>query len=554
MECLWLKIIGTGCLAVMLSAQGPAADPPVADAVMQGDVETLRELVRKGADVNAAQGDGMTALHWTAQKGLLKAAEILIHAGAHVEVKTRLGALTPLLLASRAGSADVVEVLLKAGANPNVRTTNGGATPLHFAAYSDDGRSVELLLQYGTEIDARDEASGHTPLMYAAAYNSLDAAQVLLANGADLSLSNKTIDMAKRAREDERLGPRGSNQFARSREEREEDESRESLADRVGIVGGWTALHLAAREGNAKVVKALVEAGASLDQMSEGRHSTALVVAFLNGHWDLGMYLLEKGADPIIADGDGMTPLLAILESRWAAWSFHPRPRTYRNQEVEQLEAMEALLKAGADPNARLNKTPFYWGAGGVDIRGATPFWRAAYALDIEAMKLLYEYGADATIATWPPPPRRSRNDSGDSEDPSGLPPVSTGDRALTALHAATGAGYGVSGSHAQQHNYVPGNWMRATKYLVEEHGLDVNARDDLGFTPLHNAAARGDEEMILYLVGQGADVTAVSRAGQTTADMANSPQALVDIPPFPDAITLLRELGSDFNGNCASC
>ena len=559
----WLKIIATASMAIMLSGYGPAADPPVVDAAMRGDVQKLRELLRNGEDVNAAQGDGMTALHWAGQRGFLEAAEVLIHAGARVEAKTRLGAFTPLLLASRAGSADVVEALLNAGADPNVQTTNGGATPLHFAAHSDDGRSVELLLQYGAEIDARDKASEHTPLMYAAAANSLGAVKVLLANGADLSLRNKAIDMAERAREDAKLGPRGSNQFARREEKKEEEKEEEEeeekeedrVADRVGVVGGWTALHLAAREGNTKVAKALVEAGADLDQVSEGGNHTALVVAVLNGHWDLGLDLLEQGADPNIADDDGMTPLFALIQSRWAAWGFHPQPRTHRDQEVEYLGAMEVLLKAGADPNARVNKSPFYWGGGGLDIRGATPFWRAAQALDIDAMKLLSAYGADPTMVTWAPPPgRRNRYNSDDREDQSGLPPVSAGDPSLTALHTTTGAGYGVSGSHAQQHNHVPGAWMRATSYLVEEHGLDVNARDDRGFAPLHNAAARGDVEMILYLVEHGADVTAVSRAGLTTADMANSPQELVDIQPFPAAIALLRQLGSDFNDRCASC
>ncbi len=79
-------------------------------------------------------------------------------------------------------------------------------------------------------------------------------------------------------------------------------------------------------------------------------------------------------------------------------------------------------------------------------------------------------------------------------------------------------------------------------KYLVEELGADVNARDNDGYTPLHHAAARGDNDMIMYLVSKGADVTAVARSGQTTADMANGPVQRVS--PFPATVALLEKLG----------
>ena len=65
---------------------------------------------------------------------------------------------------------------------------------------------------------------------------------------------------------------------------------------------------------------------------------------------------------------------------------------------------------------------------------------------------------------------------------------------------------------------------MPAIQFLVEELGADVNTRDHNGYTALHHAAARGDNEMVQYLVEHGADVMAVSRRGQTTVDMANGP------------------------------
>ena len=93
---------------------------------------------------------------------------------------------------------------------------------------------------------------------------------------------------------------------------------------------------------------------------------------------------------------------------------------------------------------------------------------------------------------------------------------------------------------------------MPAIRYLVEEHGADVNTRDAAGYTPVHNAAARGDTEMIQYLVARGGDVLVVSRRGQTTTDMANGP--VQRIQPFPEAIALLVGLGAKNNFNCLSC
>ena len=118
-------------------------------------------------------------------------------------------------------------------------------------------------------------------------------------------------------------------------------------------------------------------------------------------------------------------------------------------------------------------------------------------------------------------------------------------------VHAAAGAGYGQY-FMAHAHRHVPDNWLPAVRFLVEECGADVNARDANGYTPLHHAASRGDNELIDYLMQKGADVMVVSRKGQTTADMANGPTQRVW--PFPDTIALLVSLGAKNNNNCVSC
>jgi len=155
------------------------------------------------------------------------------------------------------------------------------------------------------------------------------------------------------------------------------------------------------------------------------------------------------------------------------------------------------------------------------------------------------KYGADPSIATM------SYGTAARANDPSGLRAVPAGGPHVPPFHAASGVGYGTS-RVAQQHRHVPDGWMPAAKYFLEELGVDVNIRDAEGFTALHHAAARGDNAMILYLVKKGADVMAVNRAGQTTVDMANSPEQRTQ--PFPETIKLLEGMGAKNNNNCRAC
>ncbi|MBV9880709.1 MAG: ankyrin repeat domain-containing protein, partial [Gemmatirosa sp.] len=188
----------------------------------------------------------------------------------------------------------------------------------------------------------------------------------------------------------------------------------------------------------------------------------------------------------------------------------------------------------------------------GVDETGATPFWRAAYASDVDAMKLLVSYGADPNIRTKRIAGRPRAGDiDREVTDVSGLPPVPVGGPAVTPLQAAAGVGYG-EGFAGNAHRHAPGGMLAAVKYLVEELHADVNQRDNNGYTPLHHAAARGDNEMILYLVAHGADVKAVSRNGRTVVDMANGP--VQRLRPYPETIALLEKLGAKNQHHCVSC
>jgi ankyrin repeat protein len=303
-------------------------------------------------------------------------------------------------------------------------------------------------------------------------------------------------------------------------------------------------------------VHALVGAGADVNQTSPGDRTSPLLMAVINGHFDVASYLLEKGADPRVPAQNGVAPLYAVVNVQWAPKALYPQPRAYQQQATSYLDMLKRLLDKGADPNARIKMKVWYSGysfdLSGVDEIGATAFWRAAYASDVDAMQLLVSYGADPNIPTFKPAGRPRFGDvERDVVETSQLPPVPVGGPSVSPLAAATGVGYG-EGFAANAHRFAPGGMMAAVKYLVEELGADVNAADHEGNTPLHNAASRGDNEMILYLVSKGADVKAVNREGKTTVDMANGP--VQRIQPFPETIALLEKLGAKNNHKCVSC
>jgi len=274
-----------------------------------------------------------------------------------------------------------------------------------------------------------------------------------------------------------------------------------------------------------------------------------MLVAIINGQYDLARALLSRGGNPNLDSDDGVGPLFAVLNNEWALRTWYPQPTAGAQQKASYLQLMEDLLKAGADPNQRTTSHVWYaaYNAGrmGIDFTGATPFWRAAYALDVDAMRLLMKYGADPDIRTM------SFGTAARPNDPSGLARTPVGGPHVPAFHAASGVGYGTS-RVAQQHRHVPDGWLPAAKFFIEELKVDINMRDADGFTALHHAAARGDNEMIKYLVSQGANVMAVNRAGQTTVDMANSPEQRTQ--PFPETIKLLEGMGAKNNHNCRAC
>jgi ankyrin repeat protein len=323
----------------------------------------------------------------------------------------------------------------------------------------------------------------------------------------------------------------------------------------IGTQGGLTALHFAARQGSAAAATALVEGGANVNTPSPGDAATPLLVAVINGHFDLAATLLDNGADPNLTSDGGVSPLYATVNVQWAPIAAYPQPRSHLQQSRTYFDLMKLLLDRGADPNARVSRKVWYSGynfdQSGVDEAGATTFWRAAYAADVAAMKLLVSYGADPAIPTMKLFSRRGPEDPVAGVDKSGLAPLPIGGPGATPLHAAAGPGY-ARGFAGNSHHVAPGGMLAAVKYLVEELGADVNAVDHDGNTAVHHAASRGDNEMIRFLVSKGADVKTINRAGQTTIDVANGPVQRTQ--PYPDTIALLASLGAVNNNKCVSC
>ena len=571
------------------AARAPVDDSPVADAVMRGDSSRVRLLIKQGLDVNAAQPDGMTALHWAAQRGDAGGAQMLMYAGARVDAVTRNGNYTPLHLAARNGRAAAVKALLAAGAEVNALTSTGAASALHFAASNGDPLTVTALLDKGALVDTREGAWGQTPLMWAASANRLAALDILIKRGANLELASKIEDMsAKEKAERAMLVQRGRRVAAMKAAEAATvpaatvpaatgaSVKRDSAptpppqtgfnnrgptyGDLIGNKGGLTALLFAVRDGSDECVARLLEAGARINHVSEGDHTSPLLMATINGRFDVAKLLLEKGADVKLQSDAGTTPLYATINVQWAAKSLYPQPTAQLQQTTSYLDLMESFLKAGADVNVRLKKHLWFMSYNfdllGVNTVGATPFWRAAYGTDVPAMKLLVKYGADISTPTTKPTGRLPGDDSGGEDgavgkDPSGLAPIPDGGPGVYPIHAATGVGYG-EGFAANSHRHAPDAWMASAKYLIEELKVDVNMRDHNGYNAIHHAAARGDNELIKYLASKGGDINAISRRGQTTADMANGP--VQRIPPFLEAVDLLVKMGAKNSNKCKSC
>lgn len=541
-------------------------DAALVRAAEQDDAAQVAALLKKHAAADAALGDGTTALHWAAYNDDLPLVKLLLASGASVDARTRLRGLTPLHMAAESGDAALIEALLKAGAVADA-SNDAGTTPLMIAAASGSTAAVATLLASGADVNAREKTYGQTALFFAADRNRADVVRLLLSKGADPKVKTTITKLARisvgvngEVLDDKKNPPASAKKNASSAAEKPNDEAKaeakpaaeksdakasaekkqpaaadEKVKDAYGFtaadrkkrvygtqqMGGMSALLLAARDGQKDAVTALLDAGDDINQTSDTDHATALILALINGHYDLAHFLLQRGANAKLATSDGVAPLFALIDVQWAPHTWYPQPVT-ANESVAYLDLAKELLDHGADPNAVIAKRLWFrsfandetW----FDVEGSTPFLRAALAGDLAAMQLLVEHGANPNLATK-------------SED--------------TPLMAAAGIGWA-----AYWTSNASTSRLDAVKYCLS-HGANVNAKDAKGYTALHGAAFRGDNEMVKYLIAQGADIHATTKDGDTVADVANG--LFEHAIPHADTVALLEGLGSGNSHNCRS-
>jgi ankyrin repeat protein len=496
--------VTVGLLLVSLASWAfPAGgDARLADAVMRADRNTVRTLLQQNADINAAQADGMTALHWAARQNDLETAQMLIRAGAKPDVPTRYG-VTPLYFACEKGSAAMIDLLLRAGVDPN-SANPGGETALMTASKTGNVDAVKLLLDHGASINMKESQRGQTALMWAVLENHPDVVKLLLARGADINAQTKVeIPDGTSGKPEAKSGDIGAHGPGMYRGRAVPSPS-----------GGITALHFAARDGNLEMARILVEAGAHLDRPS-ANGTRPMVVAIINNHIELALNLLEKGADANAADDFyKRTPLFAAVEMRDP--DFTRDTASPVQDKVDPMELIKALLAHGATPNAQVNTTPFRGfyqvSANWANFDGQTAFIRAALSGDVTLMRLLLENGADPNIKTY---------------------------EGSTALMAAAGVNWVV----AQTYSRSEEEYLEAAKLCLDK-GADVNAINKQGFTAMHGAANRGFDKMVQLLADHGAKLDVKDSQGRTPMTYAEGVFLAVQ-PPVrkPSTLALLEKL-----------
>jgi ankyrin repeat protein len=494
-------------IALLVCPRAHAADSPLVQAAAAGDLKAVRALLGQGQDVNAQGSDGATALHWVVRGDDLETADALLRAGARVSVKNALG-ITPLYIAAENGHAALLRRLLDAGAE--IATTDAsGDTVLMAAVRAGNPDAVQLLLDRGAAVNAADPLYQHTALMWAVRRDAPAIMKLLLAKGA-------AIEARTRAGERPVARPPGTGGGSHG----------------VGIVrsgvppqgeqqpatGGMTPLLLAARDGSLDAAKLLVEVGADLNA-ADPNGITPLNMALTNGQLAVAKLLVEHGADPQRADWWGRTPLWSAVDIRNLA------VRSGRSQfdngidRQAALEVITALVEKGVPVNARVKEFPpmrryllplasLEW----VDFTGQTAFIRAAQAGDVPVMRLLLAKGADPRITTF---------------------------NGTTALMAAAGVNWVIGETYTES----PAMWIQAVQ-LCLEHGLDVNAVNEMGLQAVHGAANRGSDDIIELLTRHGAELDRPDKEQRTPYVWAQGVFLATNSPVAkPSTMTLIDRL-----------
>ena len=499
--------------AVGLAAAGP--DLRLVDAAARQDAAAVRQLLAGGADADTRRADGATALLWAAHWDDRESVRLLLDAGADVNAADDYG-VTPLMRASENASAATVDMLLAADADPNA-TQASGLTALMIAARTGNVEVVRALMTYGADVNAATNETAATALMWAVAAPHRIIVERLLEGGADVGVSTTK---------------------------------------------GMTPLLTAAQQGDVETARLLISAGADVNQPgADGTYP--LPFAIVDGHDDFALFLIAQGADPNATIGG--IPALAAAAGDTDAWSFHwdrehggaqyaVRERAGGGRiyltPAQRLPLVEALLAAGADPDARIGTSAMLmnyighptkgafesFSCGTGDLRGATPLWVAAHyangqgyvpvpdaidrmnaELQATIIERLLEAGADQSL---------------------------TIDDGTTPFMAAAGLGQCTFRPNLRRGLRSQG--AEAAVRVLLEAGADINAVNEADFNALHGAAYRGLNEVVEYLVANGADIDARDYRGRTAYRLAEGSKQSFQFQAFPETAELLAELGAN--------
>ncbi len=515
------------CIAVVslwaagvTSLMAGAADLRLVDAVRRTDVQTVRTLIAQHVDVNAAEPDGSTALHWAARLDRPEIVALLLAAGANVRATTRYR-VTPLSLACANGSAVIVERLLKAGADAN-GTSEEGQTALMTASLTGNVAAMKALLDRGAKVNVAEPYKGQTALMWAASAGNAEAASLLVEYGAEVNARSKS---------------------------------------------GWTSVLFAVRNAHADAARVLLDRGATVDDVAPDGTS-ALNMAVVNGYFDVASMLIDRGADPNAPDPRGSAlHTLAWLRKPGADGAagvgntpHGPPPPTGR---TTALELAGKLLEHGANPNVRIRweekkfdkeggtmKNPplIQLGRHYLTYVGATPFYVAAHNGDAPYMRLLADHGADPkmpNVLGVTPLMAASGLDYWEGEAPGPFTGVSEAER-LEAVKLALELGNDIN-AHADFGDYA---MVGDPQYTLLYYPLNM---DDLagkvmgdprwtGSTALHAAVVSGQPSLVQFLVDHGADVHATTRLGWTPLMLAGGVFFANAKKEYPAAAAILED------------
>ena len=531
-------------LSLCLGQVSVSADQALPEAAKKQDWKIVTAKLTQKLDINERQADGTTALAWAVYWDNLDVVKKLLTANADVNIANDIG-ITPLMLAIRNRNTDMVSLLLRAGAKTEMAMWTG-ETPLMTAIRTGQYEPVELLIDFGADLDAREPRRGQTALMWAISFRHPRIALLLIESGANVN--TKTFKL-KEQQEYEPMVLEGY------------------VASVVSVPqGGYTPLMFAARNGDLQTASLLIKNGANLNDIS-AEEGSALVIASARGHEKLAFFLLEEGADPNIADANGMTPLhysirdgLKLLhgyeittstmvcgyverafckpleatpdhekalltgigrnESDNVLGIYIQEVRPSNREEFlsgrNMHDLAEALLARGADVNAemkypppalRLTRRPL------LNLTGATPFFLASAAQDLIGIELLLEHAADPFIKTEVNDEvfRKQTKVYGDSNEILGNG---------TPLMVALGLG--------KKNDFSPKEQQLAIQVAERliELGADVNEATATGWTPLHAAAYRGSDEIIKFLVEKGAKINVKNGCGRTPLSLASGAEA----------------------------